>query len=237
MTREISCPGCVRSLRIADEHAGRLLRCPACNHISVAPPAAGGGSPPAIVAAAESAAAQAKPEWHMRTPEGQVYGPVSWSDLSRWVDEGRIAEDCSLAQSAVGPWRAAAEIFLELKSSQPLAASSEPQKSSASRGASPPSPEFFWGPPPQNISANPHRGGLVLVMGLLGFVVGCPIFSLMAWVMGSHDLTQMRAGRMDRSGEGLTQIGQVLGMILSVFWIIGCVVVLFLILIAAVSGA
>lgn len=227
MTLEISCPGCGRSLRVADEHAGRQLRCPACNHISVAPPATGAGSSPA---------AQVKSEWHMRTPEGQVYGPVSWNDLGRWVDEGRIAEDCLLAQSADGPWRAAHEIFLELKSSQALAASREPLKANANTGTSPP-PEFFWGPPPQSINANPHRGGLVLVMGLLGFVVGCPIFSLMAWVMGSHDLAQMRAGRMDRSGEGLTQIGQVLGMILSVFWIIACVVVLFLILIAAVSGA
>ena len=184
----------------------------------------------------KESAAPAKPDWHMRTPEGQIYGPVSWNNLSRWVNEGRISDDCSLANSSEGPWQRADEVFLELKASPPPAASNTTPSPASSPSFQPP-PEFFWGPPPQSIAANPHRGGLVLVMGLLGFVVGCPIFSLMAWVMGSHDLAQMRAGRMDRSGEGLTQTGQVLGMILSVLWIIGCVVVLFIILIAAVSGA
>jgi hypothetical protein len=64
----------------------------------------------------------------------------------------------------------------------------------------------------------------------------CPIFSLMAWVMGSHDLAEMRAGRMDRSGEGLTQAGQVLGMILSVLCILGCALALAIFLLAAVAG-
>ena len=73
------------------------------------------------------------------------------------------------------------------------------------------------------------------MLGLLGFM-SCPIFSLMAWVMGSHDLAEMRAGRMDRSGEGLTQAGQVLGMILSMICIAGCVLVLFIFLFAAVAG-
>jgi hypothetical protein len=83
----------------------------------------------------------------------------------------------------------------------------------------------------------PHRGGLILVLGLLGFIMTCPIFSLLAWVMGSHDLAEMRAGRMDRSGEGLTQAGQVLGMILSMLCILGCVVILFLLLVAAAAAS
>jgi hypothetical protein len=39
----------------------------------------------------------------------------------------------------------------------------------------------------------------------------------------------MRAGRMDRRGEGLTLAGMVLGMILSLLWIF--IIVIFLIII------
>jgi hypothetical protein len=82
----------------------------------------------------------------------------------------------------------------------------------------------------------PHRGGLILILGLLGFIVGCPIFSLMAWVMGSGDLREMQTGRMDASGESLTRAGQILGMLLAIPWIIGAVIVLILILVAAAHG-
>ena len=68
------------------------------------------------------------------------------------------------------------------------------------------------------------------------FIVTCPIFSLMAWVMGSHDLAEMRAGRMDRSGEGLTQAGQILGMVIGGFCILGAAVGLFLFAVVAIAG-
>ena len=42
-----------------------------------------------------------------------------------------------------------------------------------------------------------HRGQLILVLGILSFFVGGPILGLVAWIMGSNDLKEMRAGRMD----------------------------------------
>jgi hypothetical protein len=83
---------------------------------------------------------------------------------------------------------------------------------------------------------HPHRGGLILVLALVGIIMGCPIFSLMAWVMGSSDLREIRAGRMDRSGEGLTQAGQLLGMIPSLLFILLAVGVMLVIVIAAVAS-
>ena len=74
------------------------------------------------------------------------------------------------------------------------------------------------------------------MLGLLGFIVSCPIFGLMAWTMGSRDLAEMRCGRMDRSGEGLTQAGQILGLIMSVLWMIGAALVFGVVLIAALAG-
>jgi hypothetical protein len=66
----------------------------------------------------------------------------------------------------------------------------------------------------------PHRGALVLVLGF--------VLPPLAWVMGNQDLAEMDAGRMDRSGLGLTRAGRVLGIIGSVVWI--------LLLVCGVSG-
>ena len=58
----------------------------------------------------------------------------------------------------------------------------------------------------------PHRGAIILVFGLLGLTV-CGLFAPFAWVMGNTDLAEIRAGRMDPAGEGMTQAGRVIGMI------------------------
>ncbi len=58
----------------------------------------------------------------------------------------------------------------------------------------------------------PHRGGLVLALGLLAWMV-CPVFGIASWIMGKNDLAEMRAGVMDRSAEGLTTAGYWLGLL------------------------
>ena len=58
----------------------------------------------------------------------------------------------------------------------------------------------------------PHRGVVVLVLGILGLVV-CFICGIIAWVMGNNDLREMEAGQMDPSGMGLTKAGKICGMI------------------------
>lgn len=78
--------------------------------------------------------------------------------------------------------------------------------------------------PPQQVGAGagmePHRGTLVLVLGILGLVV-CVILGIVAWVMGNGDLRKMDAGQMDPSGRGLTQAGRVCGMISVILAIVG----------------
>ena len=58
----------------------------------------------------------------------------------------------------------------------------------------------------------PHRGTMILVFGILGLVC-CGIFGIVAAIMGSNDLKEMQAGRMDREGESLTRVGQILGYV------------------------
>ena len=59
----------------------------------------------------------------------------------------------------------------------------------------------------------PHRGGSILAFGVLSVVLCGIIFGPIAWSMGSTDMAEIQAGRMDRSGEGLTQAGKVLGIV------------------------
>lgn len=84
----------------------------------------------------------------------------------------------------------------------------------------------------------PHRGPLILTLALVGLLVQCPIFSIMAWVMGSADLEEMARGRMDPSGASLTRAGRMLGLILSLFWIIMAVILVAgLIFVVAIRAA
>jgi hypothetical protein len=88
-------------------------------------------------------------------------------------------------------------------------------------------PDGGYGGPPHALQ--PHRGAIVLVLGILGLVI-CFICGIIAWVMGKQDLAEMDAGRMDPSGRSLTQAGKICGMISVILvcvglgvWLIGMV--------------
>ncbi len=70
----------------------------------------------------------------------------------------------------------------------------------------------------------PHRGTLILVLGILGLVICTPL-AVVAWVMGSGDLKQIDAGIMDPTGRGLTQAGKICGIIGTVLLIISILAV------------
>jgi hypothetical protein len=70
----------------------------------------------------------------------------------------------------------------------------------------------------------PHRGTLILVLGILGLVVCTPV-AIVAWLLGSADLKEMDAGTMDPSGRGNTQAGRVCGIIGTILLIISIIAV------------
>ncbi len=80
-------------------------------------------------------------------------------------------------------------------------------------------------------SMRPHRGGMILALGILGIVI-CQICGIIAWVMANTDQAEMRAGRMDPSGEGTTNAGKICGII-SVVWL---VIVIGLFVVGLVGG-
>ena len=57
-----------------------------------------------------------------------------------------------------------------------------------------------------------HNGMLILVLGILGLTI-CGICAPIAWILGQRDLKEIQAGTMDPSGEQLTNIGRILGII------------------------
>ena len=59
----------------------------------------------------------------------------------------------------------------------------------------------------------PHRGTLILVLGILSLVL-CGFFTgIPAWIMGKGDLEKIQAGQMDPEGQGMTKAGMICGMI------------------------
>ena len=78
-------------------------------------------------------------------------------------------------------------------------------------------------------SRKPHRGGLILVLGILSIVFSCAF--VIAWILGwrainmaNEDLDAMSAGRMDSTGQGMTQTGKICGIIGAILGGIGLIV-------------
>lgn len=81
---------------------------------------------------------------------------------------------------------------------------------------------------PAGQPVRPHRGVVILVLGILSLACSCFILGIIAWVMGSGDLREMDAGRMDPSGRGLTLAGKICGIISVVLSILAILLWMFL---------
>ena len=67
----------------------------------------------------------------------------------------------------------------------------------------------------------PHRGTLILVLGILGIVCSCFPLGIVAWVLGHQDIKDMDAGTMDPTGRGMAQAGKILGIISVALTVLG----------------
>lgn len=85
----------------------------------------------------------------------------------------------------------------------------------------------------------PHRGVLILVLGILGLIVCAPL-GIASWVMGAGDLKKIKAGVMDPDGRGLTLAGMICGIVASVLLVLGLAYVLLVVVVMgglAAAGA
>ncbi len=95
---EISCPHCHRSLRVPEQATGRQIRCPQCQFILTV---SGSAQPQQPV----------EQRWSLKTADGQVYGPVTRSELDLWMNEGRVDDSCQLRNEATGRWVHAGDVY------------------------------------------------------------------------------------------------------------------------------
>jgi hypothetical protein len=230
MSSIIVCPFCGRKLRVSDELRGQMVRCPACNETfdsareaDPPPPAPALESPPVpqdlpLQLAIDEPSNEPKP-----VPAGTP-GLVGAVELKLSLDDDKSSP------------RPAAE-------SPPQPEPAEPPRRKPPRLAHEHDEDFpdirRRGP---RRDAEPHRGTLVLVLGIISLVclsIGCipvgAILGLAAWIMGQRDLRKIRKGDMDPDGEGTTQAGRICGIIgtaLNGLGTLGCVALWAVILIA-----
>ncbi len=241
MPIELTCTSCGQKLRVSDEHAGRQARCPKCQAISPVPPSDSAGDSPSAVgdktsashwapqsesaqpsgwSSPSSAGSDSGVRWYVKTAEGQQFGPIERNVLDRWIVERRLTSDCQVIEEGAGQWQWAGNVFPQLGGGMAHPASGNPYSSQQYAGAA------------RQSYALQERGALILTLGILGLVLTCPVLGIPAWIMGQGDLNDMRHGRMDPSGKGMTQAGMILGIISTIFSVgCGC-----LFLVGAVAG-
>lgn len=210
MAIESICKGCARKLRVDDEYAGRKAKCPHCKTIYTVPAASGGDS-------YESTRGDDS-KWLLRTKDGAVYGPAEKSELDAWAKEGRLDSASQVQKEGEENWQPATELYpsllpIPVSGASPFANQPASTTNSANPYASPvTSPAVAPMGIPFGGAYRPHRGGLILTLSILG-ILCCQIFSVVAWIMGRADLTEIDAGRMHPDGRGLTQAGMIIGII------------------------
>ena len=98
--------------------------------------------------------------------------------------------------------------------------------------AAPPAAPFHGG-------LQPHRGVLILVLGILSIIVCAPVGPF-AWMMGRGDSKKIKAGLMDPEGAGLTTAGMICGIIGTIFLALGVVYLVLIVVLGiglAAAGA
>jgi hypothetical protein len=213
MPIEILCDACQSKLRVADEHAGKMARCPRCHSINAVPQ--GGPSAPAETQRPQpegraEPTLQESMNWRLRTEDGEVYGPVGFEELSQWVAEGRVSAECQLQPTAGAYWDPASAYFPDLQS-RPLDSSPEstfprhagPRHASSARPRGVPSVQ------------GGQRGGWLLVGAILSLILA-PGLGPVVWLLAGKDLREMRDGRRRRGDETTTRAAWVLAVIATV---------------------
>ena len=224
MPIETICQGCQKRLRVGDEHAGRLAKCPHCQAVFTVPQAATVAAWGAASGTDSNLAATDR--WHLKTPDGLTFGPVARAELDRWLAERRVTAASQIMHEGDGWWILAQQIYPHLViTSAPQSASSPFAPGTFAKPIDvPPSPlagsinpyaspsAAGYAPPALRPYREPARGGTILAMSIIGPLF-CIFVSIAAVVMGFTDLSEMKRGVRDPSGRGLTIAGVVIGCV------------------------
>lgn len=213
MAIEFPCGACGKQLRVPDGSGGKQAKCPHCAAVARVPTESPGAG------AAPSSAPASNPQ------SGAGFGAPSSGSSSSSNDDDPLGLGSQPAQQ---PMQSAPQPQKPVGSSYPAGGSSTPYQSPYQ--ASQPGAGYMR---PHHGYEMSHRGGLILTLGILSIVFPvlgwlvcccCPLIpggtgligvglGLPAFLMGKRDLAFMREGRMDPSGQGMTNGGMICGLI------------------------
>jgi hypothetical protein len=192
MSTIVDCPTCTRKLNVPEELLGRAVRCPDCGGTF----AAGAGG--------------------ILAPE-----PPEPDDIPDGLPALALPADAPRAVTAAAPLPPPAANDPHLR---PCPCCGERIETSAvhCRFCGEDLAEEIARPwdrpyrPNMRRDCDPHRGVLILILGLLSLVfaglIGLPL-GIIAWVLGHQDLKRMNERSMDPEGRGLTKAGWICGIL------------------------
>jgi len=128
MPIEIKCSSCEKRLRVPDNAAGKRVRCPQCKSV-ISVPGPDGSS------AKSGSAVDAQAKYHLKTEDGQTFGPVPKSELDEWFAEGRITAECQILRDGAEQWQWASDLYPQLDGGE--ATSPDPAATPGPGGSSP----------------------------------------------------------------------------------------------------
>jgi zinc-ribbon domain len=184
MSQLITCPECKKHLQVPDELMGKKVQCPECKHTFTAEES----TPTEAVSSTGTTAS--KPS-KSTTPK-----------KAEW-DKDEDEEDTSSRKSKTPKKKPRAD---DDEDDDDDDDDERRRRRRSNYGGS-------------DSRYAPHRGGMILAFGIISlamFAVFAPlalIFGPIAWIMGNADMAEIRAGRMDPTGESQVQTGRILGLI------------------------
>jgi hypothetical protein len=191
MAIDVSCPECKEKLRIPDDWLGQTVECPACEHSFTAVQDAGGASSHAVQSSVRSSGPPPLPPGIAGPPEMVPEVAADDDEFASPIDE------------------------------EPEERARPRKKQARRRSSMVATGHFNQLQRKRSSMLTPHRGFEILALGVSSILccwlplisIGSAACGYYAYQMGSYDLREMEAMRMDSAGRGLTQVGRMLGAV------------------------
>lgn len=141
--------------------------------------------------------------YHLRIPEGKIFGPVTAEQLDQWVAEGRIDDQCQIRIEGGTIWEKPSRWYPVLDLPQELGAGIPFHSIRVQR---------------QAMYYTQSRGKVALIFSLVGILGACPVFSIAAWSIAYADLQQLAAEQISPDAKPVLLWAYNLGMFGSLAW-------------------
>ena len=154
-------------------------------------------------------------EWYAAV-KGQRFGPISEDVLKEWVASGRVGADDHVWCEGMTQWSPSRDVpeLAESVSAAAPAGGAGVNPYAAQAGAGLAAPGAAYAPPVR--ASMPHRGGVILALGIVSIVMGCFVDLICGFIalnMAKKDLPLMASGQMDPTGRGMTDAGRICGIV------------------------